>query len=39
MSIQVMMAAPNLEDPLDEEVNEVFKNDPEQAAATAREWT
>ena len=32
-------SVPVVFDPLDEDVNEVFKNNPEQAAQTAREWT
>ena len=31
LSIQVLMSAPNLEDPLDEEINDHFKNDLEAA--------
>ena len=37
--IQVLIGDPNLEDPLDEDVNEVWKNERAQAEQTAREWT
>jgi len=49
VSIQSLLSDANLEDPLDEEVAEMFKNDPEGAAEKgkssvdsmriAREWT
>lgn len=39
VSIQSLLSDANLEDPLDEEVAEMFKNDPEGADAKAREWT
>uniref|UniRef100_A0A6A7FQF6 Ubiquitin-conjugating enzyme E2 N n=1 Tax=Hirondellea gigas TaxID=1518452 RepID=A0A6A7FQF6_9CRUS len=38
-TIQLLLQEPNLEDPLDPAVNEVFKNNPQQALRTAREWT
>ena len=39
VSIQSLLSDANLEDPLDEEVAEHFKNDAEGAAEKAREWT
>ena len=39
ISIMVLMSAPNIDDPLDEEICRVFKQDPEQAMQTARQWT
>ena len=39
LSIQALMSAPNPDDPLDNEIANVWKNDHEQAIRTAREWT
>ena len=39
LSIQSLVAAPNIDDPLDEAINNVWKNDIDQAFKTAREWT
>ena len=39
LSIQVLMQAPNLEDPLDEEVCAHWKANEEEAKQKAREWT
>jgi ubiquitin-conjugating enzyme E2 N len=33
------MSAPNLDDPLDEEIANAWKSDQEKAKKTAREWT
>uniref|UniRef100_A0A7S1CLM4 UBC core domain-containing protein n=1 Tax=Bicosoecida sp. CB-2014 TaxID=1486930 RepID=A0A7S1CLM4_9STRA len=39
LSIQALMSAPNLEDPLDNGVNDHFLENRAAAEATAREWT
>ena len=39
LSIQALLSAPNLDDPLDEEIAEAWKKDANQALKTAREWT
>ena len=39
LSIQSLMGQPNLDDPLEVAISNVFKNDLETAQATAREWT
>ncbi len=33
------MSAPNLDDPLDQEIADFWKKDPEAAIKKAREWT
>ena len=39
MSIQALLSAPNLDDPLDEEIASHWKANPEDAKKVAREWT
>ena len=39
ISIQALLSAPNLDDPLDEEIAEFWRRDPEGAMKKAREWT
>lgn len=39
LSIQALMSAANLDDPLDEAIADHFKSDPEGAGKKAREWT
>lgn len=39
LSIQALMSAPNPDDPLDNNVAEVWKTNEQQALDTAREWT
>lgn len=39
LSISALMSAPNLEDPLDEEIADFFRKDPEGAIKKAKEWT
>ncbi len=39
ISIQALLSAPNLDDPLDEEIADFWKKDPEAAIKKAREWT
>ena len=39
LSIQSLMAAPNLDDPLDEAIAEHWRNDADGAIAKAKEWT
>jgi ubiquitin-conjugating enzyme E2 N len=39
LSIQVLLSAPNPDDPLDNGVAEVWKSNEAQAVATARQWT
>uniref|UniRef100_A0A7S3CJU6 UBC core domain-containing protein n=1 Tax=Strombidium rassoulzadegani TaxID=1082188 RepID=A0A7S3CJU6_9SPIT len=39
LSIQALMSAPNLDDPLDQEIADIWKANQEGAIATAREWT
>lgn len=39
VSIQSLLSDANLDDPLDEEVAEAFKNDIDSANETAKEWT
>ena len=39
LSIQALMSAPNLDDPLDEDIATAWKSDQDAAIKTAREWT
>ena len=39
LSIQSLLSAPNPDDPLDNQVADVWKNDEQQAIKTAKEWT
>ena len=39
LSIQSLLNEPNVEDPLNEEVNAIFKSNRQQGEKTAREWT
>ena len=39
ISIQSLLGAPNLDDPLDENVAEHWKNDEDGAIQTAKDWT
>lgn len=39
LSIQALLGAPNPDDPLAPEVAKRWKDNPEEAIATAREWT
>jgi ubiquitin-conjugating enzyme E2 N len=39
LSIQLLMSAPNLDDPLDAAIAEAWKRDPLEAMETARQWT
>ena len=39
LSLMVLLANPNLEDPLDEQVAEAWRNNEKQAKKTATEWT
>ena len=39
LSIQMLMSTPNPDDPLDEQIAQVYKTDPETAMINAREWT
>ena len=39
LSIQALLSAPNLDDPLDEEIAEHWRKDPEAAIKKAKEWT
>lgn len=39
LSIQALMSAPNVEDPLDEAVADHWKQDEDGAIAKAKEWT
>ena len=39
LSIQSSMAAPNLEDPLDQNIADHWKRDEDDAIKTAKEWT
>ena len=39
LSIQSLLAAPNLDDPLDQEIANFWKVDPEGAIKKAKEWT
>lgn len=39
LSIQALLADPNCDDPLDEQVAAHWKSDPEAAKAQAAEWT
>ena len=39
LSIQALMSAPNLDDPLDQEIADFWRKDPEGAIKKAREWT
>ena len=39
LSIQSLLNEPNTEDPLNEEVNAIWKSNKSQAEKTAKEWT
>jgi len=39
LSIQLLLQAPNPDDPLDNTVAQVWKTNEAQAIATAKEWT
>ena len=39
MSIQALLSAPNLDDPLDEEIAAAWRADETAAKKTARDWT
>ena len=39
LSIQSLLNEPNTEDPLNEEVNAIWKSNRAQGEKTAREWT
>lgn len=39
LSIQALLSAPNLDDPLDEDIADHWKKDEKAALQTAREWT
>ena len=39
LSIQSLLNEPNVEDPLNEEVNAIWKSNKAQGGKTAREWT
>lgn len=39
LSIQALMGAPNPDDPLDNDVAKIWKENEPQAIANAREWT
>ena len=39
LSIQSLLNEPNTEDPLNEEVNAIWKSNKAQGEKTAREWT
>ena len=39
LTIQALMSSPNLDDPLDQNVADFWKQDPGAAVAKAREWT
>lgn len=39
LSISALMSAANLDDPLDEEIADFFRKDPEGAIKKAKEWT
>ena len=39
LSIQSLLNEPNTEDPLNEEVNAIWKSNKSKAESTAREWT
>ena len=39
LSVQSLMSGPNLDDPLDAQIADVFRHDLELAQKTAREWT
>jgi ubiquitin-protein ligase len=39
LSIQSLLNEPNVEDPLNEEVNAIWKSNRQQGEQTAREWT
>ena len=39
LSIQALMSAPNLDDPLDEAIAEHWRSDQDGAIAKAKEWT
>ena len=39
LSIQLLMSAPNVDDPLDADIANAWKSNPEVAMNTAREWT
>ena len=37
--MQALLSSPNPDDPLDNEIAEVWKNNPAKAQQTAKEWT
>jgi ubiquitin-conjugating enzyme E2 N len=39
LSIQALMSLPNLDDPLDQEIADFWKQDQEGAIKRAKEWT
>ena len=39
LSIQALMSAPNLDDPLDQEIADFWKSDQDKAIQKAKEWT
>ena len=39
LSIQALLSAPNLDDPLDQEIADFWRKDPDGAIKKAREWT
>lgn len=39
LSIQALMSAPNLDDPLDQEIADFWRKDPDAAIKRAKEWT
>jgi ubiquitin-conjugating enzyme E2 N len=39
LSIQALLSAPNLDDPLDQEIANFWKVDPDGAIKKAKEWT
>ena len=39
LSIQALLSAPNLDDPLDQEIADFWRAHEEQAIANAKEWT
>jgi len=39
LSIQALMSLPNLDDPLDQEIADYWKQDQDGAIAKAKEWT
>ena len=39
LTIQALLCTPNVEDPLDEQIAEHWRRDPDDAIKTAKEWT